>query len=98
MENLALVSGISADGNVPGASRAWWDERNRYAGALRAHAPNGVAIVDPTDLFCDETVCYAARNGVSLYFDDNHMSVAGAQLVAGRVLDSERVPHDGPGN
>lgn len=90
MENLALVSGITADGDVRGASRAWWDERNRYAQALRALAPKGVEIVDPTDLFCDETFCHAARNGVSLYFDDNHMSVAGAQLVAAKVLGSDR--------
>jgi peptidoglycan/LPS O-acetylase OafA/YrhL len=97
MENLALVSGITADGDVRGASRAWWDERNRYAQAFRDLAGRRVAVVDPTDLFCDAMICHAARDGVSLYFDDNHMSVAGAKLVAAKILEAEGAEQDAPG-
>jgi peptidoglycan/LPS O-acetylase OafA/YrhL len=86
MENLALVSSISADGDVVGASRNWWEERNRYVRAYLPAIPKGVEVVDPTRLFCDRKTCYAARNGVSLYFDDNHMSVAGASLVVAQFL------------
>ena len=88
MENLALVSGTSASGDVRGASRSWWDERNHYMRGFLPSIPKGVKIIDPTPLFCNKTTCFAAKDGVSLYFDDNHMSVAGASIVVSRFLQS----------
>lgn len=40
-----------------------------------------VIVYDPLDLFCDTSKCYAMRNGVMLYRDDDHISVAGASTV-----------------
>ena len=31
--------------------------------------------------FCDEVNCYAGRDGVSYYFDDNHLSLQGARKL-----------------
>jgi hypothetical protein len=99
IENLALVSGITSNGAVIGASRAWWDERNRYVRAFLPSLPRGVIVVDPTDSFCDGRTCYAARDGVAFYFDDNHMSVAGASVVASRVVAaSSASPRGSDGN
>jgi SGNH domain (fused to AT3 domains) len=33
-----------------------------------------VKLWDPIEAFCDSTTCYAERNGMSLYNDDNHIS------------------------
>lgn len=35
---------------------------------------------------CDESHCKADMNGTVLYFDDNHMSVAGQKLIAAKLL------------
>ena len=43
-------------------------------------------IVDPADSFCDVTVCYATQGDVVYYFDDDHMSVAGAGVIAAAIL------------
>ena len=43
-------------------------------------------VVDPAKAFCDQVFCYAARKDVSLYFDDDHLSIAGASIVAADVL------------
>ncbi len=37
--------------------------------------------VPSSDAFCEGKLCYAVRNGVSLYFDDNHPSLSGAARV-----------------
>jgi hypothetical protein len=44
-------------------------------------------IVDPADSFCDDAVCYAGQQDISYYFDDDHMSVAGAGIVADEILN-----------
>src|SRR5690606_24015865 len=36
-----------------------------------------VKVVDFIDQLCDEASCFASRDGVVLYADDNHLSVAG---------------------
>jgi hypothetical protein len=43
-------------------------------------------VVDPASLLCDDLKCMASRNGVSYYFDDDHLSLDGARLVAAEVL------------
>lgn len=79
-----LRIGAGAD-ELPGVSRQWWQDRSAF---LRSHldtlAPHAT-IVDPTDLFCDAVLCRMGRDGVAYYFDDDHMSLAGAGLVARQI-------------
>ena len=42
-------------------------------------------IVDPADDFCDGSRCYHLVQDQMLYFDDNHPSLFGAQLIADRI-------------
>jgi len=41
--------------------------------AIPAQHPN-VTYVEPLDFFCDATSCPGVRNGMALYWDDNHIS------------------------
>lgn len=36
----------------------------------------------PDDMLCVETSCLTIKDGQALYFDDNHLSMAGAELLA----------------
>lgn len=65
---------------IVGAPRAWWDARrgDGFASSIAA----GAELFDTAPLFCDVETCYGGRDGVSYYFDDNHLSVAGARMVA----------------
>ncbi|MFT3813111.1 MAG: acyltransferase family protein [Acidovorax sp.] len=40
-------------------------------------------IYDPLSIFCDEARCYGLRAGRMLYWDDDHVSVRGSELVLG---------------
>jgi peptidoglycan/LPS O-acetylase OafA/YrhL len=77
--------------SIPGVPREWWAERTAYVRQHLREIPAGVMIVDPADWFCDEAICYAAREDISYYFDDDHMSVAGASIVADAVLRALRL-------
>ncbi|HEX2219825.1 MAG TPA: acyltransferase family protein [Gemmatimonadales bacterium] len=70
---------------IAGVTRDWWEARNRYL-RRELEVPDGVTVVDTTDLFCDEVQCYAGEDGVSWYYDDNHVSMTGARFVAERVV------------
>lgn len=41
-----------------------------------------VTVIQPSDLFCDETVCHVLLNEGSIYTDDNHLSIYGSELLA----------------
>ncbi len=55
---------------------------------------DGVELYDPTALFCDESLCWALRDGRLLYRDPAHLSVDGSRRVAGdlaeRIADRAR--------
>ncbi len=71
---------------IDGASRAWWERRSAWVNARLAQLPAGVTVIDPTPLFCNADSCLAVKDGVARYFDDDHMSIGGARLVADQVL------------
>lgn len=47
-----------------------------------------VTVLDPVPLMCDERACFAKRDGVLLYRDDDHLSLSGAGWL-GEALRGE---------
>lgn len=47
-----------------------------------------VTLINPLNGFCDDDTCYGLRDGVLLYSDDDHLSVAGSRFQAEKVLKS----------
>lgn len=45
----------------------------------------GATVVLPSEFLCDRRQCLTMLNGVSLYRDDGHLSVAGSRLLAERM-------------
>jgi len=41
--------------------------------------------IKPTDSFCNESYCASVKNGKALYFDSDHLSLYGAELVMEQV-------------
>ncbi len=41
----------------------------------------GVRVIDPLEALCDKATCYAIRDGVVLYEDDNHLTADGAAYL-----------------
>lgn len=74
-------------GDLAGVPTAWWQQRNAWVSAHRATLPAGVSVIDPAELLCDARNCYVTRQDQALYFDDDHLSVSGAGLVARRLLE-----------
>jgi peptidoglycan/LPS O-acetylase OafA/YrhL len=60
--------------------------------ALLEHLASGyrqVQWVDPTNFFCDQNYCDAQKNGMGLYWDDNHISATAARAFAVWFLQTE---------
>lgn len=73
--------------DIPGKKRKKWEERQKYITERKNEISDEVTVINPSDLFCDEKDCYVVRDGKALYFDIHHMSVAGALLVAEKVVE-----------
>lgn len=76
--------------NVEGISLAQWKQQHKFVMDNLREIPSEVKVIDPSDLFCDKQSCFAILEGQSLYFDQNHISVAGATLVAEQILQKRR--------
>jgi peptidoglycan/LPS O-acetylase OafA/YrhL len=83
---LAQLVQHGAVGALPAIERKTFDRQvAERAVLLRAMQTMGVDIVSPGDLLCDAAACNLERGGKPLYFDDNHLSMTGARLVATAV-------------
>uniref|UniRef100_UPI0026100603 SGNH hydrolase domain-containing protein n=2 Tax=Nitrosomonas TaxID=914 RepID=UPI0026100603 len=76
--------------------RAVFEERNRDYRTLVARVladfPQ-VVLIDGAKPFCDEQWCWAMKDGKILYFDDDHVSLGGARLIAQEILPYLNIPH-----
>lgn len=70
---------------ILGVTEDWWNERNHWVTQRRSEFPAEVKIVNTSRLFCESGSCYAARENTSFYFDNNHMSVGGAEKVVEQI-------------
>jgi peptidoglycan/LPS O-acetylase OafA/YrhL len=82
---------------IDGVSRQWWEARSRFVRSRIQEIAPEVTVVDPARLFCDREACAAVRDGVALYYDDDHMSIHGAGLVAAEILKRATEPVAGTG-
>ena len=65
-------------------SKADYMQRSKLAYEAQDEAAEkcGVKILETKDFFCDNNYCYPDKNGIPLYFDDDHLSIYGAdQLI-----------------
>lgn len=64
------------------------DEQRRPAVAMIERARRGldVQVVDPAKVLCTQEACPAADATAPLYFDEHHVSVHGASLVANALM------------
>ncbi len=52
---------------------------------------HGIVKLDPAELFCNSLACMTEKDGSLLYYDDDHLSTAGAYLL-GRKLEKMLFP------
>jgi len=75
-----------------GLSRAAYDQQQQvFKRIIGDLADTGqIEILQTGDLYCGAAFCPAVRNGVALFWDTNHLSVAGYEILAPRLLDFAR--------
>lgn len=86
LKNFNIDSSIN-NVSVIGTKRSTWIETYTYVNELLKQVPSSVRIIDPSEFFCDHTWCYAVKDGKSLFFDGDHMSVEGARYVAKAIVE-----------
>jgi peptidoglycan/LPS O-acetylase OafA/YrhL len=79
-----LTSDCSAITGIE-AHKKYLPIRNMLLAVQRAHSDQ-VTLLFPEDYLCDE-ICYVAVDGVQLYFDNTHLTVAGAAYIGAHASD-----------
>jgi peptidoglycan/LPS O-acetylase OafA/YrhL len=85
VQNLIVGTPVEGDA-VKGVSADWWERRSDFVRSSLSQLPDDVTVFDPASVFCADESCYAVKSGTALYFDNNHMSVEGAQLIATEII------------
>ena len=82
LAGLTLLNKKGFDAIV-GTDKHWYLERNQFVinHFDNSDYPNNVHLIKNQDVFCDNEFCYAVKDGIPLYFDDDHPSVLGAKML-----------------
>lgn len=67
--------------SIPSRKLSDWKKLYSPSSEMLKLLKDEVKVFDPAELFCDSEFCYVTKVGVSLYFDDNHISVAGGGVI-----------------
>lgn len=64
-------------------SKQDYDRRHRRAFAAQdmAAAKCGIHILEPAPYLCDQQACYGDRDGLPIYYDDDHLNERGGELL-----------------
>jgi len=85
--NLSVVmrQAVENEGNAISVSREWWKARTDGVESYFNMLRDRVVFIDPANIFCGESDCYAVKNGVSRYRDRDHMSLSAAREVVNEI-------------
>jgi hypothetical protein len=74
--------------NIKGTSKEYYLKRNQFILNYFNNTEylNNVKFIDPAGHNCDENYCWAVRQGIPLYFDDDHLSILGALPIAKEII------------
>lgn len=80
VQDLIFREGNSSP-DIYAVKREDWERRNAFVASQLEHLER-VYLYQPETALCDEDDCWAVRNENAYYYDHNHLSVIGAQLIA----------------
>ncbi|AXT69642.1 acyltransferase family protein [Vibrio sp. dhg] len=77
--------------NIPSVDVSYYEQRNQliYSFMSKSTFNPGLHPVEIKDFFCDDSQCYAVRDKVPLYFDDDHPGLSITNDIAARILNSK---------
>jgi len=84
--DFLIMASKNTQGEINGVSYTWWSERSKFVKERISQIPKNVLVIDPEHFLCDKLNCFAAKNGITYYFDDNHLSLEGADLIAKEIV------------
>ncbi|ERL56212.1 O-antigen acetylase [Psychrobacter aquaticus CMS 56] len=81
MFRTSMFNGVPKKVKIPLTS---YQERQRTAYRMQDEAVTrcGAKILDPIPYLCNSDSCYGDKNGIPLYFDDDHLSSYGSKLIS----------------
>jgi hypothetical protein len=71
---------------ITGISIADWNRIYSSSDRLLNELPSDVIVINPVNYFCEDGNCLVANDGIAYYFDDDHMSIGGANIIANALL------------
>jgi len=74
--------------NIKGTSKEYYLKRNEFILNYFSKTKYSINVkfIDPSEYNCDENYCWAVKQGIPLYFDDDHLSVLGALPIAKEII------------
>lgn len=81
-----IYSEGKVDKSISATKSEWWDTRNAYSVKNLNTLPNDIWQFNANSTFCDAQNCYAVKDLQSYYYDHNHLSRLGADLLSEQFM------------
>ena len=85
VEKIVLTNNKNSK-NLVGIPLHWWNKRTAYLKEGISKLDKAINVIDPSKSLCDLENCYLVKNNRLLYFDQDHLSLNGANLIADEIL------------
>ena len=87
IDRYALLNGLGD--TIPTVSRSFYEHQNKaFFDAAASWNVHRISM----NRMCNEKTCFGVKDGVALYYDDNHLSIEGARnLVADLFVETSRI-------
>jgi peptidoglycan/LPS O-acetylase OafA/YrhL len=79
---------ISKSSDVKGLTKSEWNNIYLSKKDLLNEIPSEIFVVDPEELLCEKNGCFVIKDGRALYFDEDHLSIEGAGIVARFIVNN----------
>jgi len=76
----------NTNSKITGTSLSSWNRIYGSVDKLLTELPSEVIIINPANYFCEGDECLVANDGIIHYFDEHHMSIGGANIIAKALL------------
>ena len=71
---------------VSGISVSDWSRIYSSVDKLLSELSDDIVVINPVEYYCENDECLVANDGIAYYFDDDHMSIGGANIIAKALL------------
>lgn len=87
IKRLIFNRNFDEQSNIIGSTRKFVEKRSSFVTSRLNDLPDEVSVIDMTDSYCNDEICFASKDKQALYFDISHPSLFSAEKISSAIMN-----------